>query len=164
MSSGKEATSASQRCGLSWESGADVNARHSSGDTPLHWAIYLDAAPEIIRLLLDHGADASAKDSEGTPILSYALINGRTSEIIRWLLESGADANAKNEHDTPVLHNAVRFAARATHPEMVKLGSEAGRDFPSESVEIIQSLLEHGADASAKDDFGNTVLFVYLER
>ena len=146
------------------ERGADVNAKHSSGDTPLHWAIYLDAAPEIIRLMLDHGADPSAKDAEGTPILSYALINGRTPEIIRWLLESGADANAKNEHDTPVLHNAVRFAAYASHPEAVKLGSEAGRDLPAESVEIIQSLLEHGADASGRDGSEQSVLFIYFAK
>ena len=143
------------------ERGADVNARHSSGDTPLLWAVYLDAAPEIIRLLLDHGADPAAKDAEGTPILTYALVNGRSSEVIRWLLESGADANARNG-DTPVLYEAVWFAAHATHPEMVRLGSEDGRDLPKESVEIIQSLLEHGADASAKDDFGQTVLFVYF--
>ena len=142
--------------------GADVNARHSSGDTPLLWAVFLDAAPEIIRLLLDHGADAAAKDTQGTSILSYALVNFRTSEIIRWLLESGADANAKNEHGTPVLHEAVRFAAYATHPEGVKLSSEAGRDLPAESVEIIEALLEHGANASTKDGLGLPVLFIYF--
>ena len=114
--------------------------------------------------MLDHGADPAAKDAEGTPILSYALINGRTPEIIRWLLESGADANAKNEHDTPVLHNAVRFAAYASHPEAVKLGSEAGRDLPAESVEIIQLLLEHGADASGRDGSEQSVLFIYFAK
>ena len=144
------------------ERGADVNARHSSGDTPLHWAVYLDAAPEIIRLLLDHGADAAAKDAQGTSILSYALVNFRTSEIIKLLLESGADASAKNEHGTHILHDAVRFAAYASHPETLKLGSETGRNLPAESVEIIQLLLEHGADASDKDGFGQPVLFIYF--
>ena len=143
------------------ERGAEVHARDGSGYTPLLWAVYLDAAPEIIRLLLDHGADAAAKDADGTPILSYPLLNGGSSETIRWLLESGADANARNG-GTPVLHEAVWFAAHATHPETVKLGLELGRDLPAESVEIIQSLLEHGADASAKDGFRQTVLFVYF--
>ena len=143
------------------ERGADVNAGDGSGSSPLHWAVYLDADPEIIRLLLDHGADAAAKDADGTPILTYPLLNGGSSEVIRWLLESGADANARNG-GTPVLHEAVWFAAHATHPETVKLGSELGRDLPAESVEIIRSLLEHGADASAKDGFGQTVLFVYF--
>ena len=144
------------------ERGAHVNARHSSGDTPLLWAVFLDATPEIIRLLLDHGADASAKDAQGTPILSYALINGRTPEIIRWLLESGADANAKDVDGTPVLYEAVRFAAHASHPETLKLASEAGRDLPAESVDIIEALLEHGANASTKDGFGQPVLFIYF--
>ena len=143
------------------ERGADVNARHSSGDTPLLWAVRFPAPPEIIRLLLDHGADPAAKDAEGTPILTYPLVNGGSSEVIRWLLESGADANAW-DGSTPVLYDAVRFAGHATHPENVKLGAEAGRDLPTESVEIIQSLLEHGADASAKDGFGQPVLFVYF--
>ena len=129
------------------ERGADVNAKHSSGYTPLLLAVYLGAAPEIIRLLLDRGADPAAKYADGTPILTYPLLNGGSPELIRWLVESGADANAKNEYGTPILHEAVWFAAHATHPEMVKLASEAGRDLPTERVEIIQSLLEHGADA-----------------
>ena len=144
------------------ERGADVNARHSSGNTPLLWAVVnFGVTPEVIRLLLDHGADADAKDARGTPILSYALVNGRSSEVIRWLLESGADANARNG-DTPLLQEAVWFAAHATHPEMVRLGSEDGRDLPMKSVEIIESLLEHGAVASGQDGFGNPVLFVYF--
>ncbi len=143
------------------ERGADANARHSSGDTPLLVAVHFPAPPEIIRLLLDHGADPAAKDAGGTSILTYALLNASSSEVIRWLLESGADANAKNGGE-PVLHEAVRFAAYATHPENVKLWSEAGRDLPAESVEIVQSLLEHGADASYKDGFGHPVLFVYF--
>ena len=91
-------------------------------------------------------------------------MNGGRSQVIKWLLESGADANAKDEHGTPVLYDAVRFAAHATHPETVKLGSEDGRDLPAESVEIIEALLEHGADASAKDGYGQPVLFVYFAK
>ncbi|MYC35606.1 MAG: hypothetical protein F4X66_01615, partial [Chloroflexi bacterium] len=90
--------------------------------------------------------------------------NGRSSEVIRWLLESGADANAKNEHGKPVLHDAVRFAAYASHPETIKAASEFGRDLPAESIEIIQSLLEHGADASARGGSEQPILFVYFAK
>ena len=51
------------------ERGADVNARHSSGDTPLLWAVHFPAPPEIIRLLLDHGADPAAKARPFWPTL-----------------------------------------------------------------------------------------------
>ena len=91
-------------------------------------------------------------------------MNGGSSETIRWLLESGADANAKDEHGTPVLYDAVRFAAHASYPETVKRGAEDGRDLPAESMEIIKLLLEHGADASAKDGYGQPVLFVYFAK
>ena len=144
--------------------GADVNTRDGSGYTPLLTAVYVDAPPEIIRLLLDHGADADAKDADGTSILAYALINARSPEVIRGLLEAGADANAKNEHGTPVLHEAVRLAAYLSHPETVRAASEAGLDLAAYRIEIIESLLEHGADASVKDGSGQSVLFVYFAK
>ena len=146
------------------ERGADVNARDGSGETPLLTAVYLDAAPEVIRLLLDHGADPAAKNADGTPILTYPLMNGGSSEVIRWLLESGADANAKDAYGTPVLHEAVRVAAYLSHPEIVREASEAGLDLATYRIELIELLLEHGADASAGDGYGQPVLFVYFAK
>ena len=50
-------------------SGADPNARHLSGDTPLHaWArsdFGLTVEPGLVGYLLDAGADATARNGAG---------------------------------------------------------------------------------------------------
>lgn len=51
--------------------GADVNARESNGQTPLHFACS-NAHLETIRLLLKHGAGPDCKDCNGEPPSSMA--------------------------------------------------------------------------------------------
>lgn len=43
------------------ESGAQVNPKLNSGETPLHLAVKMNKA-DIVKILVDHGADVSAKD------------------------------------------------------------------------------------------------------
>ena len=56
--------------------GADVNARSSNGDTPLHVTSFKNhIPPNIGALLLDRGADIDARNDQG--ITSLMLVNGK---------------------------------------------------------------------------------------
>lgn len=53
--------------------GADVNTRNSSGDTPLHAAVYCGRT-EAMQILLNHGADPNARNNKKqTPLAIVAL-------------------------------------------------------------------------------------------
>jgi len=71
---------------------ADVNARDSDGDTPLHLAAESGCA-EAVRLLLQDGGDVHAREEGGNTPLHRACIR-RHIDVIRMLLQHGADANA----------------------------------------------------------------------
>ena len=58
----------------------------------------------------------------------------------------------------------MRIAAYLSHPETVRAASETGLDLAAYRVEIIELLLEHGADASARDSSGQPILFVYFAK
>jgi hypothetical protein len=68
------------------EKGADVNAKHSGGWTPLHFAglrlLANDSMAEIVILLEEKGADFNAKDNQGkTPLDIMIDIGGAVFEV-----------------------------------------------------------------------------------
>ena len=68
--------------------GADVNAKHINGNTPLHYAAKKKAAG-IVKLLIANGADVNAKDDDGYTPLNLATQRGAV-KIAKLLLENGA--------------------------------------------------------------------------
>ncbi len=72
--------------------GADVNAGHMQGITPLQDACSAFAPPETLQLLIDAGANVNQYDHEGNnPLIVACLFNQR--EKVAILLQHGADAN-----------------------------------------------------------------------
>jgi hypothetical protein len=57
------------------DGGRSINARDTTGDTPLHHACRLDRR-EIARLLIDRGADLLVQNNQGMFPIDYALANG----------------------------------------------------------------------------------------
>ena len=120
--------------------GADVNAKNSGGQTPLHWAAKF-ARQDIARLLLSNGADVNSRSTDGrTPLYTATLWNN--TNIVELLLTKGADINAKNEEGRTPLHNATI----------------------QENRHIIELLLANGADVNARNKDGETPLHVAVER
>ena len=151
------------------EHGADVSAKKTDGNTPLHdlcddldvlvygkYGELYDApaireeyseALDLIQLLLHHHADPSAKDNYGnTPLHSSA--GAGDNHTVALLLEQGADVSAKNCYGyTPLFWTALQFddEAWSGHQHAALL------------------LLEQGADVSDKDNYGNTSLHLAAE-
>ncbi|KAI8714627.1 hypothetical protein NCS52_01183000 [Fusarium sp. LHS14.1] len=119
------------------DNGAAVEARDSSGQTPLLVACR-NGQTEVERLLVEQGANVNARDEEGnTPLFwdcdSFAGY-ARGEPLL--LIKKGADVNAKTEHGNTPLHRACRVL----------------------EPEIVPSLIDKGADIHARNSEGSTPL------
>ena len=64
--------------------GADVNAKHETGGTPLHEAAHKDHG-EIVELLIAKGADVNTRDDVGKTPLDWAATKSKkeTADLLR---------------------------------------------------------------------------------
>ena len=110
--------------------GADLTVRGGDGFTPLHLAAFFGGV-QAVDAILATGADPDA-DADNTfnvrPIHSASAVGDHAS--VRALLEAGANPNVTQEGGYTPLHTAAH----------------------SDDVELAALLLEHGADATARDD------------
>ena len=100
--------------------GADVNARNSSGLTPLHMVVHRGIWPvnwwkgqgpkDVMEALLANGADVNAKDSRGLTPLHMAAASG-PKDLVELLLVHNANVDAQdNDGQTPLFAAAERGA------------------------------------------------------
>ncbi len=149
------------------EKGADIEAKDNADNTPLLTASQW-GQEDVIEILISRGADVNASDNTGwTPVI-LAASGGRLS-ILKTLLKRGADLHAIRGG-----WNALNYACHHGKEETALFLLDCGMDvngpkqrawlpYPLFSaifmgyLPIIKLLLEQGADASLKDDRGNTV-------
>jgi ankyrin repeat protein len=80
------------------DAGANVNARDSDGNTPLHETFLTDVEKE----LLERGADVNARNKDGeTPIFTNV-----DNEAIPLFIEHGADLTIRNNNGQTVMEAA----------------------------------------------------------
>jgi ankyrin repeat protein len=132
---------------------SDINARTVSGTTPLWWAASVSGAERrynICKLLLERGAlpgvDALRRaDGElvnQEPPFHSLLYNSATeARVVRLFLDNGAKATETDPYGYNALHD---FAWVGSDPE------------------ILDMLIEAGADINVKDDGGETPLHKLL--
>ena len=122
-----------------------------------------DVSAASVQIELDRGADPRADDGDGIPPLYLAFIYKADPEIIELLLEHGADPNAWDDRGgRTLLHDALTVSAFAPHPETASWFPAYSGDLAADVFEIIELLLEHGADASARDKYEQSTLSWYL--
>ena len=112
---------------LLYQHGADVDVQGGLKCTPLHTASH-SGLVDTMRWLLDHGADANAQsDYDFVPLFNAA--DQLHLEAVQILLEYHADINSQgSDGETPLSW----VLSNCTHKEKF--------------VDIVQQLLEHGAD------------------
>jgi ankyrin repeat protein len=139
--------------------GADIESRNSTGDPPLHAAVWPVERPgvrfthprdpmsaeKIFVLLLESGADVDSRGSkEGTALhRAIRLHNERAAEL---LLAHGADINVQDATGaTPLMARAGEYSL-----EMARAGEY--------SQDLAKFLLNKGAETDLQNNAGETVL------
>ena len=113
----------------------DVNA--------LHIAVLSGNDSEIINILLEKGkVDVNEKDSWGYTALHFAVFGECSTKTIDVLLSNGANIEARNSLGLTPLFEAVK------HNDLIG----------------VKTLIAHGADVTAKDKHGRTVLHYIARR
>ena len=146
----------------------DVNHSQNNGRTALHHVIH-EGHRDVMQVLIDAGADIEAKDKKGFSPLLRASILGKFA-IVKMLVEAGADVRVTNNRgDTCLI-----LAAISGHTETVRYlaglkdvdvnhalnnGHTALHWAVHEGPpDVVQVLIDAGADMEAKDDRGRSAL------
>ncbi|WLV25279.1 ankyrin repeat domain-containing protein [Aciduricibacillus chroicocephali] len=151
-----------------------VDEKNGKGETPLLIAVHNNSV-KISKMLIDHGADINEQDDILDSPYLYAGALGRT-EILKYMLEKATPDETKfNRYGG----NAIIPAAEKGHLENVKLLLEKSKsdvnhqnDFGYTALieavaltdgstvyqDIVQVLLDGGANPNLKDNNGKTAL------
>jgi uncharacterized protein len=115
-----------------------ANAWSEDGFTPLHFAAFF-GHPEAAKLLIERGADLEARSTNEQFALDAAPLHSASAagqlEVCRVLLDAGADVNAVQHGGYTALLDAAA----------------------NKNQELVDFLLERGADRSARLDDGRGV-------
>ena len=157
--------------------GADVNAKNSSGETPLHVLVQMwpennwpkDFRKRAINMLLDAGADIEAKTQSGKTPLCLAAEAANSLDAVKALSERHANlANIKDVQvrfiaispsmDKTELSEWVRANAGDIHVKNERGESLLHAAVKGANVNLAEILLTSGIDVNAKTNTGETPL------
>jgi hypothetical protein len=145
------------------ELGLDVNGKPGD-ESPLHCAARAGQL-DTVKLLVELGADVHARDHnfDGTP-LSFANYKGQW-HVVEYLLQFARIWDVVKIGGLDRLRTLLR-----ENPDCVNICDDIGRTplhyalkDTQHGEEIIELLLEHGADVNAKDNAGRTPIDQMLQ-
>ena len=148
----------------------EVNFANQEGSTALHCALQ-HRHTDVVRALIDAGADIEAKDrcTERSPLLK-ASISGNAANV-NLLVRAGASVHVTDVtgrtgliHASALGHtDTVRTLLCMPEVEVDKAESSTGctalhHAVNSKRAEVLEVLIDAGADIEAKDDMGHSPL------
>ncbi|KAI8432303.1 hypothetical protein MSG28_004723 [Choristoneura fumiferana] len=148
-----------------------ANYGSTEGVTPLHVAS-TQGRVEVIQLLIDYGAMIDVQDFDGDTPLHDAALGGQYDSVVT-LLHAGADAGTRNEAECTPLHTACLKGGfnitQALLPFIDNINQTTVEGdtalilaIQADSVEIVNYLLENGADPNIKNKNGEMALDIAL--
>ncbi len=119
---------------------ADIEARDRNDKTPLLWAAAENDSMRVLEFLLEEGADMSAVDGNDRGVFHHAVASGRKSydKIQLFVRFNDQDINRRDREGNTPLHLAINQRTLR--------------------YELIELLLEAGADPNLEDSAGRTPL------
>ncbi|MEM8830306.1 MAG: ankyrin repeat domain-containing protein [Cyanobacteria bacterium P01_G01_bin.19] len=126
------------------EKGADVNARNGNGAT----AIFNASRVDIAKILVENGASLDIVARYNSTALRRAIACQHT-DVVRYLISQGADINyvAKLDFKETMTESALSQIIQKSQPEK-----------KDKALEILEILLEAGADPNIQNVYGSTAL------
>ena len=118
------------------KAGSDTNIADENGVTCLMFAVDGDCSSEVLQAIIDHVADVNAIDENSFTALSIACEERRV-DAIHVLLKAGSDTNIADKNGETCLMRAVDGDC---------------------SSEVLQAIIDHGADVNAIDENSFTAL------
>lgn len=156
-------------------SGADVNTERSYGDTSTSlWMISNQNQLDLMRELIELGADVNARDEAWITALMVAS-NSNALENVKLLVNSGADINQLDAYG----NNCLNYATYTGSVEICAFLIANKADINNQNLEgesplfdamiknrfdVIELLIESGANAELRDHENKTVLEAAEER
>ncbi|XP_064643262.1 ankyrin-1-like isoform X3 [Lineus longissimus] len=113
----------------------DVRKANMDGDQAIHFAVTTDNL-ELVETLIDRGADKDAKNEFGFTPLHFAVLSRNLPAVTFLVKKAGVNVNAVDKDGNQAIHFAVTTA----------------------NLELVETLIDRGADKDAKNEFGFTPL------
>jgi uncharacterized protein len=132
--------------------GGRANVVNDTGTAPLHLACVNRSAAMVDRLV-GAGADANAAMLNGETVLMTCARSGN-AKAVNALLVRGAKVNAKESgHD----QTALMWAVAQSHPDVVRLLTEAGADVHARSKIYPQNVVGEDTQRAGREELSYTV-------
>ncbi|KAH6904794.1 ankyrin repeat-containing domain protein [Coprinopsis sp. MPI-PUGE-AT-0042] len=150
---------------------ADANATDANGRSVLSWVCRFSQSDEAVQLLLSKGANSTinSMDEDGLTALHHASKNsGHSAASVEHLLNAGASVNILDGRGrTPLWWSAFNGSMYPPIVQALLNGGEATTPLIEaclhSSLEIVQILLNHGANVNARAE-NSTPLLAAISR
>lgn len=147
--------------------GADISAKKSYNELPLHYAAKF-APPQMVSFLIKQAPSLiNSPGADGLAPLHCAAKNGNIAAIKALALNDRLDRTAKNKAGDSPLHVTAWVGQMAAVNELLELDHNLievkGLDSctplhhaaQAGNTEIVRALIEHGANVKAKNSYGS---------